>query len=220
MQATVSSPTKSSSSISSSSESMSSFSSTGSLQLELRPHKQTNNKYSPACSTLNHRQNTNPITQSKSDLLFCDNNNLAFSLNCEETNNNNKSLLLNSSINNSTTANDYSLIKSENYPFPIYDNNDCFSNYEYCSYDSISTSTSSPSDLNMQQIDYFNFIENSNESIQTLSKSLRNKIENLFQSLADQSSNNLNSIIFDEIFISSLFNIFYASNYKGNKKII
>ncbi|CAF0924045.1 unnamed protein product [Brachionus calyciflorus] len=198
------SPTKSSSSLSSaSSELMSSFSSNGSLNTDSKQIKKSKMTNAPIQNENLDKFNflfdrTLDFNSQKSDEYARENqNSISMHSLCSSTNNYNNDPYLKDGL-----------------PFPINDNCDILNNYEYCSFDSVSTST-----LNTQEIEQIEF--KMDEVAKSISKNLQNRIEKLILSYKEVTNQpgKVHFISdlkfnFDENFVENLFEIFFSNNYK------
>lgn len=190
------SPTKSSSSLSSaSSELMSSCSSNGSAPgIKRRPHmKKSNSKNEESIKSndenSSHSKNSNELPE--------------FDIVPPNT----------LSLHSLCSTNNDSFLKDGN-PFHFSDNYDILNNYDYCSFDSVSSSTNTP---DMDSID-----QNIDENTRNISKSIRIRIEKLILSYKEVTKQSgkvhfINDLIFnfDDNFTINLFEIFFTSNFKG-----
>lgn len=119
----------------------------------------------------------------------------------------------NLSLHSLCSTNNDSFLKDS---FPLNFNDKChaLSNYEYCSYDSISSST------NTQEVDSID--QDEDENLKILSKNIRSRIEKLILSYKEVNKqagkvhfiNDL-TFNFDENFTTNLLEIFLTSNFKG-----
>ncbi|RNA23122.1 Tetratricopeptide repeat 28 [Brachionus plicatilis] len=189
-----SSPTKSSSSISSaSSELMSSCSSNGSASgIKRRPHIKKPTSTNEESMRSNSEKSTSKNSSELPEIDLVPPNTL--------------------SLHSLCSTNNDSFLK-DGFPFHIYDNCDGLTNYEYCSFDTASSST------NTQEMDTID--PSIDENTKNVSKNIRSRIEKLILSYKEVSQqagkvhfmNDL-TFNFDENFTANLFEIFFTSNYK------
>lgn len=199
--ATNTSPIKYSSSLSSaSSELMSSFSSNGSVSsIKRRPHIQNTSSLTRELlkGTNVGIKNENKTSREVQAMDIIPPNNLSLHSLC--------------SVNDS--------FLKDVFPFNSNDNVHALSNYEYCSYDSVSSST------NTQEIDSID--QDLDENLKMLSKNIRSRVEKLILSYKEVNKqagkvhfiNDL-TFNFDENFTKNLFEIFLTSNFKGKRLIL